>query len=127
MIVVSDASPLIVPYWRDITTQTSVTKGTALYDRLNICYYTFNSIRNNGTSPLNGPVRMVITNPSIPIKTIQAVGLKIDGYTDAGEPYFTIIPQGGSLAAGASLTNRRVNFDYLRIPLTYGVRIEQYR
>ncbi|WP_318557046.1 Ig-like domain-containing protein [Geobacter anodireducens] len=113
--------------WSDVTAQTAITKSTTIYDRLNNCYYANIAVRNSATVAINGPVRMVIVNPSIPLKTNLPVGLKPDGYTSAGEPYFNIVPQTGTLAAGATISNLRVNFEVQRVALTYGVRIEQYK
>ena len=113
--------------WNDVTSQTSITKSTTIYDRLNNTYYANISVRNSAATPLSGPVRMVIVNPSIPLITTLPVGLKPDGYTAAGEPYFNIVPQTGTLAAGATISNLRVNFEVQRVPLTYGVRVEQYK
>ncbi|GEM_PF-6076610 len=114
------------PAWNDITAQTSVTRSNAMADRINLCQFVLLNVTNTRTVNLSGPVRMVITNPSRPVLTIAGVGLTPDGYTAANEPYFNIVPQGGTLAAGASTGNLRVNFEIQRKPLTYGVRIEQY-
>jgi hypothetical protein len=100
--------------------------STTIYDRLNNTYYANASVKNSTAVPLAGPVRMVIINPSVPLKTNLSVGLKPDGYTEAGEPYFNIVPQTGTLA-GATLSNLRVNFEVQRVTLTYGVRVEQYK
>jgi hypothetical protein len=113
--------------WNDVTDQTAITKSTTIYDRLNNTYYANISVRNSTAVPFAGPVRMVIVNPSVPLKTNLSVGLKPDGYTAAGEPYFNIVPQAGTLAAGATLSNLRVNFEVQRVTLTYGVRVEQYK
>lgn len=126
-IIFADITLPQVHIWQDIATSTKITKSTTLYDRINNSYYSYLSVKNTGTVPLNGPVRMVIANPSIPLKTNLSVGLKPDGYTAAGEPYFNIVPQAGILAAGASISNLRVNFEVQRVALTYGVRIEQYK
>ncbi|KAF0215597.1 MAG: hypothetical protein FD174_4045, partial [Geobacteraceae bacterium] len=113
--------------WNDITPQTTVTKSSTLYDRTNNCYYVLLKVTNPAATALTGSLRMIITTPSIPLKTNLSVGLKPDGYTSAGEPYFNIVPQGGSITAGGSLSNLRVNFEMQRVPLTYGVRVEQYK
>ena len=113
--------------WNDITTQTAVTKSGTLSDLVNNVYFTNISVKNSSTASLAGPLRMVIVNPSIPLNITAPVGLKPDGYTTAGEPYFTIVPQSGALAAGASISNLRVNFAMQRVTLTYSVRIEQLK
>ncbi|KAF0215598.1 MAG: fibronectin type III domain-containing [Geobacteraceae bacterium] len=121
-----DKFSMPLPTWNDITVQTTVTKSGTLYDRINNCYYVLLKVTNPAAAALNGPLRMVITNPSIPLKTNLSMGLKPDGYKAAGEPYFVIRKEGEALAAGASLSNLRVNFEMLRVPLTYGMRIEQF-
>ncbi|MFA7059354.1 MAG: hypothetical protein WC156_00885 [Pedobacter sp.] len=52
---------------------------------------------NTTAEPIAGPIRMVITNPSIPVKANFPVGLTPTGYTVTNEPYFTIVPQSGYL------------------------------
>ena len=114
------------PAWNDITAQAGVSRSNVLADRINLCYFILINISNPGAAAIAGPVRMVITNPSIPVRTIAGVGLAPDGYTAANEPYFNIVPQGGALNAGASTGNLRVNFEIQRKSLTYGVRVERY-
>ncbi|WP_218043354.1 Ig-like domain-containing protein [Oryzomonas rubra] len=111
--------------WSDITPSVTLTKSGTLYDSVNNCYYVNISIKNTGTAALNGALRLVISNPSIPIKTLQTMGLKPSG-TAGTETYFEIVPAGSALAAGSSLSNQRVNFNMVRVPLTYGVRVDQF-
>ena len=68
---------------------------------------------------------MVITNPSIPVKTGVGLGLEPDGTTDEGDPYFIIVPDGEDLGAGEVLQRLRVNFELQRRRLTYGIKAEQ--
>ena len=116
------------PSWQDITDSLTVTHSPrTLYDRRHRCFFVQISIANPGEEAISGPIRMVIINPSIPVKTGVGVGLEPDGTTDEGDPYFIIVPDGGYLGAGESLQNLRVNFNLQRKRLTYGIRIEQFQ
>jgi len=112
--------------WNNATPPIILTKSGTLYDSSNNCYYVNITVRNGGTTPLNGPLRLVISSPSIPVKTLATVGLKSSG-TSGSETYFDIVPTGGSLAAGASQGSLRVNFNIIRVPLTFGMRVDQLR
>ncbi len=113
--------------WQDIIDQLNVTSSRRqLYDRFNRCFFIQVTIENQGNA-LSGPIRMVITDPSIPIKTGVGVGLVPDGYTPDGDPYFELIHEGESLGTGQVLDRLRVNFELQRRRLTYGIRIEQYK
>jgi len=112
--------------WNSITPPIILTKSGTLYDSVNNNYFVNIALKNGGTTAIEGPIRLVITNPSIPVKTLQGIGLKPSG-TSGAETYFEIIPTGGSLAPGATLSNQRVNFNNVRTPLTFGMRADQFK
>ena len=111
--------------WKDVSAKTSVTKSGTLFDRVNNCYYLNISVKNTGTESLSGPIRMIIANSTIPVKSNVGIGLKPDGYTVKGEAYFNIVSPTGLITPGGSINNLRVNFEMMRISLTFGVRIEK--
>ncbi len=114
------------PSWQDITELLNVIHSTRqLYDRIHRCFFIQVTVENPGEEAISGPVRLVITNPSIPVKTGVGVGLDPDGYTDDGDPYFIIVPEDGSLNAGGILRNLRINFELQRKRFTYGIRVER--
>ena len=119
----------IIYGWSDITTQTKISKYNTSYDTKNNCYYVNVGITNNSKAAINPPLRMVVSNPSMPLKTDALVGLKPDGYTTAGEPYFNILTSSDlSLAPRSSIKNLRLNFEGSKAKsttVTFGVRIEQ--
>ena len=113
------------PEWKDITEFFNISHSThPLYDRIHHCFFILVKVENPGDA-LSGPIRMVITNPSIPVKEGVGVGLDPDGYTEDGNPYFFIVPDGENLEAGETLQGLRVNFQLQRRRLTYGIRIEE--
>ena len=112
--------------WVDITDSLDITHSARqLYDRIHRCFFIQVTVENPGEEAVSGPVRLVITDPSIPVNTGVGVGLEPDGYTEEGNPYFIIVPEEGTLDAGAVLRNLRINFELQRKRLTYGIRIEQ--
>ncbi len=114
------------PSWQDITETLDITHSTRqLYDRVHRCFFILVTVENPGEEVISGPVRLVITNPNIPVKTGVGVGLDPDGYTEDGDPYFIIVPEEGSLEAGEVLRNLRINFGLQRRRLTYGIKVEQ--
>ncbi len=114
------------PSWQDITELLNVIHSTRqLYDRIHRCFFIQVTVENPGEEAISGPVRLVITNPNIPVKTGVGVGLDPDGYTEDGDPYFIIVPEEGSLEAGEVLRNLRINFGLQRRRLTYGIKVEQ--
>ena len=122
----AEFEPAAQPQWVDITELLNITHSTRqLYDRIHRCFFIQVTVENPGEEAISGPVRLVITNPSIPVKTGVGVGLDPDGYTDDGDPYFIIVPEDGTLDAGGVLRNLRINFELQRKRLTYGVRVEQ--
>lgn len=115
------------PSWVDITNTLNITHSRRqLYDRVHRCFFIQVTVENPGDA-ISGPIRLVITNPSIPVKTGVGVGLEPDGYTAQGDLYFTIVPDGGSLGAGEVLQRLRINFELQRKRLTYGIKVEQLR
>jgi flagellar hook assembly protein FlgD len=111
--------------WNDVTSQVSITKSGTLYDPKNVCYFSNISVLNSCATPIDGALRLVVSNPTIPLKTNLTVGLKPDGYTATGEAFFIIVPHAGVLPTGTSISNLRINFEAKRVPLSYGVRLEQ--
>jgi len=112
--------------WKDITTILSIAKSRPIFDRHHRCFLTYIKIKNNSGIDINGPIRLVIVNPTLPIDKRCPLGLKVAGTTLDGNNYFEIIPKGGVLKAGASTGNLRVNFRVMRKRLSFGIRIEQY-
>ncbi len=114
------------PGWVDITETLDITHSTRqLYDRIHRCFFIQVTVENPGEEAIYGPVRLIITNPSIPVETGVGVGLEPDGYTEEGNPYFTIVPEEGALDPGEVLRNLRINFELQRRRLTYGIKVEQ--
>ncbi len=113
------------PSWQDITEMVTTSRSRTLYDRIHRAFFVFMDVENTSSDALSGPIRMVIEDPTIPVKTIDGVGLTPDGVTDDGDPYFIIVSEGESLGAGDMLEDLRVNFDLQRKRLNFGIRIEQ--
>ena len=126
----SEPASLVVsvtaPAWHDLGDAVTVTHSPRqLYDRRHRVFYTLITVTNPGPA-LAGPVRMVLTDPTLPVSATSGLGLTPDGYTDEGDPWFLLVPEGESLAAGATLDRLRVDFELQRKRLRYGVRIEQW-
>ncbi len=113
------------PSWQDITEMVTTNRSRTLYDRIHRAFFVLIDVGNPSDEALSGPIRMVLTDLTIPVKTIDGVGLTPDGVTDDGDPYFIIVPEGESLAAGEMLKDLRVNFELQRKRLNFGIRIEQ--
>ncbi len=113
------------PIWQDITEMVTTNRSRTLYDRIHRAFFVLIDVENTYSDALSGPIRMVIEDPTIPVKTIEGVGLTPDGVTDDGDPYFIIVPEGESLASGDMLEDLRVNFELQRRRLDFGIRIEQ--
>lgn len=115
------------PAWQDITEALQISHSPRqLYDRRHRCFYVLVTVENPGDA-LQGPIRLVITDPNIPVKTGVGAGLDPDGYTDDGDPYFTLVHEDETLDTGGALDPVRINFELQRKRLTYGTRVEQYR
>ena len=120
-ITVSEATP----GWVDITETLDITySARQLYDRIHRCFFIQVTVENPGDA-ISGPIRLVITDPSIPVETGVGVGLEPDGYTEEGNPYFTIVPEEGAIDPGEVLRNLRINFELQRKRLTYGIKVER--
>ncbi|OAG28349.1 PKD domain-containing protein [Thermodesulfatator autotrophicus] len=113
------------PTWQDITEMVTTNRSRTLYDRIHRAFFVLIDVENTSGEDLSGPIRMVIEDPTIPVKTIEGVGLTPDGVTEDGNPYFIIVPEGESLSAGELLEDLRVNFELQRRRLDFGIRIEQ--
>jgi len=117
--------PVAQPQWVNITELLNITHShRALYDRRHKCFFVQITVENPGDT-ISGPIRFVITDPSIPVKIGVGVGLEPDGFTDDGDPYFIIVPDDESLGARQVLHRLRVNFELQRRRLTYGIKVEQ--
>ncbi len=121
----SATSTLIVTAatWNDITEGISYTRSRTLYDRINRAFFVLIDVTNDTGTDIEGPVRMVLVDPTLDLKT-GGPGLDPDGYTEAGEPYFIIVPEGESLGAGETLEDLRLDFVLKRARLTFGLRFE---
>ncbi|WP_198245450.1 Ig-like domain-containing protein [methane-oxidizing endosymbiont of Gigantopelta aegis] len=88
----------------------SVVKGSRFYDTSERVYYTVNTLTNSSAEALTGPLRLLVTNASHTVKNS-------DG-DDAGQPYFNILADGETLAAGEQrqvtikFQPRRARFSY---------------
>ncbi|MGR9052312.1 MAG: hypothetical protein ACU84J_06660 [Gammaproteobacteria bacterium] len=96
---------------------TTVEQGDRFYDR-GVGYYTYNNIKNNSGSDLNGPLRLVVTSAS------HAV-LNADGMDDSGHPYFDALGQGNLLADGATGDTIRINFEIKRGAFSYTTEVQK--
>lgn len=96
-----------------------IIKSAKFYDRAKRVYYTQNNVRNTGTEALSGPLRLVVTQSTLPV-------LNADGTTDAGEPFFTVADSDAfSLPPGVESPVIRIEFQRLRKVLDYTLRVEQ--
>lgn len=109
--------------WLDFTNELTVNKTGSALDRVNRLLYSFVNISNSCEADIHGPIRMVVSNSTIPLVFHESVGLTPDGVTEEGEEYFTILSEGESLKPGESLGNLRLNFELQRAALSYDVKI----
>ncbi len=113
------------PTWTDISDALDVTHSPRqLYDRVHRCFFIQVTVKNPG-DVLQGPVRLVITDPNIPVKTGVGVGLEPDGFTEENDPYFILFAEGENFGAGEALEKLRINFELQRKRLDYGIKVEQ--
>ena len=112
------------PVWQDITGAIEVSRSRTLLDRINRSFFVFLDLTNGSGADLGGPVRMVLRNATLPLKE-SAPGLDPDGYTEGGDPYFVLVPAGGTWAAGATLEDVRLDFVLQRKRLDFELRFEQ--
>ena len=97
--------------WSDITKHTEITKSKAIYDRFNKTIYSFINISNTCEGDINGPIRMVIKNPVLPVLNDPSLDLSPDGFSTDGDPYFIITKLGDSIINNTSTGNLRINFE----------------
>ena len=112
------------PVWQDVTGAIEVSRSRTLLDRINRSFFVFLDLTNGSGAELAGPVRMVLRNATLPLKE-SAPGLDPDGYTEGGDPYFVLVPVGGTWAAGATLEDVRLDFVLQRKRLDFELRFEQ--
>ena len=113
------------PSWNDITEGISYTRSRTLYDRINRAFFVLLDVTNDSDADIAGPVRMVLESSSLDLKS-GCPGLEPDDYTDDGKPYFIIVPEGETWAAGETLEDLRLNFVLQRKRLTFELRFEEY-
>jgi len=99
--------------WVDISPSVEITQTQQALDRVKRVLFSYVSITNISSETVD-PVRLVITNPSIPV-------LNADGVTDNGNSYLQVT---GGLAAGES-TKVRVDFQLKRAKLLFGTLLEE--
>jgi len=99
--------------WVDISPSVEITQSSKALDRVKRVLFSYVTVKNTSNEALVDPVRLVITNPSIPV-------LNQTGITENGYAYLQVAE---GLAAGAS-TNVRVDFKLARVKLVFGVILE---
>jgi hypothetical protein len=100
--------------WVDISPSMEITQSRQALDRVKRVLFSYVTIKNTSAEALADPVRLVITNPSIPM-------LNAMGTTDSGNSYLQVA---GGLAARASI-KVRVDFQLHRVRLVFGTKIMQ--
>ena len=105
--------PLAYAEWVDVSPDVKITQTRQALDRVNRVLFSYVNITNTSAKALAEPVRLVITNPSIPV-------LNANGTTDNGDAYLDIA---GGLDAGASI-KIRVDFELKRQRLSFGTSVE---
>jgi len=99
--------------WVDISPSVEITQSSKALDRVKRVLFSYVTVKNTSNEALADPVRLVITNPSIPV-------LNQAGVTESGDAYLQVAE---GLAAGAS-TKVRVDFQLARVKLVFGIRVE---
>ena len=96
----------------------SINQSAKFYDRLQRRYFTVNSVTNTSLQPIAGPLRLVVENSSLSV-------LNAEGLTAQGEPFFTVLDsESALLGPGDTSVDIRIEFQRLRIPLSYTLRAE---
>ena len=113
------------PSWNDISEGISYTNSRTLYDRIHRAFFVLLDVTNDTGADIAGPVRMVLESSSLDLKS-GCPGLEPDGTTEDGKPYFIIVPEGETWAAGDTLEDLRLNFVLQRKRLTFELRFEEY-
>lgn len=103
--------------WTDITGQTAVSAGTGIYDGINRQYLATVRVTNSSGASLAGQLRLVVASSNMRVNSP-------DGVTGASEPFFSLVGEGATLAAGDSIT-RNLSFARGRGRLSYTTRVEQ--
>ena len=99
--------------WVDISNRVEITKSRRAFDRVHRVLFSYVTVKNITNESLTKSVRIVITNPSIPVSN------KV-GMTKAGDAYLQMAE---NLAAGA-MTKVRVDFELTRVPLNFGISLQ---
>jgi len=100
--------------WVDISPNVQVSQTPQALDRVKRVLFSYVTVTNTSSEALVDPVRLVITNPSIPV-------LNGAGTTDNGDSYLEVA---GGLAVGAK-TTVRVDFQLARLKLVFGIQVER--
>ncbi len=101
--------------WVDSSPSVEITKSRKAFDRVNRVLFSYVTIKNTSNKDLAAPVRLVISNPSIPV-------LNQTGTTGSGDAYLDIAE---GLVAGAS-TKVRVDFQLKRALLIFDTYLESF-
>lgn len=105
--------PQVQAEWTDISPSVQITQTPQALDRVKRVLFSYVTITNTSAEALVDPVRLVITNPSIPV-------LNATGTTEAGDAYLDVA---GGLSAGEK-TTIRVDFQLARVKLVFSASIE---
>ena len=101
--------------WIQADSSVELASSRASFDRVNRVYNSVVTVSNNAGEALIGPLRILITDNSIPV-------VEADGYTDSGIPFVMI--DADTLSPGESLSVN-VQFELQRKGLTYTPMLEQ--
>lgn len=101
--------------WVEVDTDISVSSSRPVLDRVNRVYVSYVTISNQGETDVNGPLRLLIDNPSIPVSGE-------DGISADGIAYFNLTSE--QLAAGQTIT-LRTSFALQRRSLSFNGILQQ--
>ncbi|MBE0556576.1 MAG: hypothetical protein IH628_05020, partial [Proteobacteria bacterium] len=106
----------------NISNLLSVEKTSPAFDRVNRVIYSYVRLTNVSMTPVEGKVRLVVTDSSLPLTDVPN---SQDGNTAAGEPFYWL-NNGELIRVGPGETTEaiRVNFVQQRAPLTFDTRVE---
>ena len=102
--------------WIDVSPSVEITRTPQALDRVKRVLFSYVTITNASAEALVDPVRLVITNPSIPV-------LNATGTIETGESYLEIA---GGLSAGEK-TTVRVDFQLARVKLVFGTGFQEFQ
>jgi len=101
--------------WTDFSSSVEITKTPQALDRINRVLFSYVTITNTSAEALVAPVRLVITNPNIPV-------LNATGVTEKGNSYLEVA---GGLADKANKTVR-VDFQLAKVKVVFETQLEQF-